>query len=372
MKKSYKKMLIFQFIILIIFSVNSFLRNILTESNEPILLLALLIIFKRVFGLEKDRNRYAKDIIYEIIIFTIIFFIAYYIFGLKIGYARIDNYYSLYGITRFVIPIILTIIIKEIIRYNMLRKTEENKFLTIMTYIVFLCLDITIAIYYNNLKNGNEIFKLIGLTILPAVSSNILYTYMSKTTGYKPVIVYEMIMTLYMYLIPIIPDPNQYLASIINIVLPLILLGRINKLLEKEEDHFEYAKESKEKLIYMIFPVVITVIIVYFTSGYFKYQAIAIASGSMEPSIKKGDVVIIDKNNIKVEEGMVIAYKYNDVIVIHRLVETLETAEGKYHYTKGDNNKDKDEYIVTDDMIIGIVKHKIPYIGYPTVWLSEM
>lgn len=39
----------------------------------------------------------------------------------------------------------------------------------------------------------------------------------------------------------------------------------------------------------------LVVILIYFVSGYFRYYAIAIASGSMETLISKGDVVIVDK-----------------------------------------------------------------------------
>ena len=40
---------------------------------------------------------------------------------------------------------------------------------------------------------------------------------------------------------------------------------------------------------------IITIILVYLTSGYFHFWAIAVASGSMSPKIEKGDVVIIEK-----------------------------------------------------------------------------
>ena len=40
-------------------------------------------------------------------------------------------------------------------------------------------------------------------------------------------------------------------------------------------------------------------------------------------------------------------------------------------YTKGDANNDIDGWKVTPDMIIGIVKKKVPAIGFPTIWLNE-
>ena len=43
-----------------------------------------------------------------------------------------------------------------------------------------------------------------------------------------------------------------------------------------------------------------------------------------------------------------------------------------YFYTKGDNNENKDNYIIYPDTILGDVKVKIPYIGLPTVWLNQL
>ena len=114
--------------------------------------------------------------------------------------------------------------------------------------------------------------------------------------------------------------------------------------------------------------------IIYITSGYFKYYAIAIGSGSMFPNIKKGDAVIIEKvrNIDDIAENEIIAYRYNNIIVVHRLNKKIYTGSEYYFYTKGDANNALDNYKITKDMIIGIVRVKIPYIGYPTVWLNEL
>ena len=116
-------------------------------------------------------------------------------------------------------------------------------------------------------------------------------------------------------------------------------------------------------------------ILVYFTSGYFHFHAIAVASGSMEPNIHKGDIAIIEKiedDYDKLEVGQVIAYKYEGVIVVHRLINILDDRGEYFYYTKGDANKEEDNWVVEKDMIIGIVNHRIPYAGMPTVWLNEL
>ena len=40
-------------------------------------------------------------------------------------------------------------------------------------------------------------------------------------------------MSLYIYLIPISPDANEFLTAILKIVLPVLLMNRVNNLFEK-------------------------------------------------------------------------------------------------------------------------------------------
>ena len=208
MKKGYKKLFIFELIILLILFLNSFVWNILTGYKMPIFIFLILVVFKLFFGLEKDKNRYIKDIIFEIIIFLMIFFIAYYLLGILIGFAKVDNYYSLYGIKTFIMPIILLILLKELLRYNMLKKSEGSKVLTIITFILFVCIDALVVIPTSDLSTRYNLFIFLSLTLLPAISNNFLLTYQSIKVGYKPNIIYLLVMNLYRYLIPIIPNPD--------------------------------------------------------------------------------------------------------------------------------------------------------------------
>ena len=96
----------------------------------------------------------------------------------------------------------------------------------------------------------------------------------------------------------------------------------------------------------------------------------------MTPNINKGDVVVIkkikDNNYESLKEGQVIAYKYENKIVIHRLERIIKTSSENFYYTKGDANKYEDNYVITESMIIGRVTIRIPLIGYPTIWINEI
>lgn len=375
MKKGYKKLLIFELIIFIILMLNSFVWNILDSYYLIIFLILILLSFKKIFGTEKDNHRYTKDVIFEIIIFLLIFFLLYYLSGILIGFAKIDNYYNLNGIVKFIIPITITIVLKEYFRYQAIMKSEGNKLLTILTCLLLVCFDISNVIYYNDFSTKYEMFKFIAISLLPSLSTNIVCSYLTYKIGYKPNIVYLLIITLYQYLIPIVPNPSEYILSIIKLLTPVIMIGQLNKFFYKSMDDEVKREYKKNKILPLIVPVIIVITLVYFTSGYFKYYAIAIASGSMEKTISKGDVVIVEKienDNSKLKEGTIIAYKYDGIIVVHRIAKIINEKDKLYIYTKGDANKTLDNYVVEENSVIGIVNVKIPFVGLPTVWLNEI
>lgn len=95
------------------------------------------------------------------------------------------------------------------------------------------------------------------------------------------------------------------------------------------------------------------------------YKPFLVQSGSMEPSIMTGDVVVIQNRG---------TYFINDVvtfrtsaddsrIVTHRIIAVDATITKKYS-TKGDANRTGDEDNISDRQIIGKVVLVIPKLGY--------
>ncbi len=373
MRKSYKKLIIFEAIFFLFLIMNSFISSILS-NYKYLVLFVLLIVFKFILGFEKDKNRHTKDVIYDTIIYLLIFFILFYLLGIYIGYARAEDYYNWYGFKTFIFPVIMTVILKEFLRYNILRKVEQSKAFMVITCILFIFFDISSAIAYNDFSNNYETFLFVAITLLPAISANVAYTYISYNAGYKPVIIYSLVMSLYQYLIPIVPNPSEYLYSNIQLILPALLAYKEYTYFKKEKDEEISRDYKKSNVLYLIVPTVVTVILVYFTSGYFHYYAVAIATGSMDPVIKKGDVAIIEKTKDygSINEGQIIAFQSNNIMIVHRVIRKVKTSSGYYFYTKGDANNAEDGYPVTQEMILGKVNVYIPYIGLPTVWLKEL
>ena len=378
--KSYYTIFLFETVVMFFVILNSFKSSLSNVYVLPFILFICDLIFFLVLGSEKSNKRLNKIIDFDVFMFLMVFLILYYLFGIVIGYAKSNNYLTLYGLTVFIIPTILKIVFKEHLRKLILTKSGNNKFLIIYTVLLFIMIDVLPALSMLKMSNMHDVFIFIALVLLPSITFNISATYINMKVGYMPVIIYLLIFSLYQYIVPIVPNPSEYLKAIIDFILPILILFKVRKIVNKysDEDKEIDRNYKKSAIILLIIPIILTIIIIYFVSGYFKYYALAIASGSMNPVFDRGSVVIIEQvndkydNYNKLKEGKIIAFKAEKNTVVHRLIRIVNVGDEIFYYTKGDANKKEDDYLIKKENIIGIVKFTIPYIGYPTVWFSEI
>ncbi len=116
------------------------------------------------------------------------------------------------------------------------------------------------------------------------------------------------------------------------------------------------------------------------------FKISTVISESMEPTIKKGDLIIVisdDKENIM--ENDIIVFNnylptttggYKQAEVVHRYIDTGES--GNY-ITQGDNNDDRDVIRTSDgsvteltyDQVVGKYAFRVPFIGWIPILISE-
>ena len=90
----------------------------------------------------------------------------------------------------------------------------------------------------------------------------------------------------------------------------------------------------------------------------FGYQAYTVATGSMEPQIKIGDVILIKEvDPATLKKGDVVTYEGSEgdlrgLILTHRIIELRkDEKDNKYYYiTKGDANEVEDPEISQDNL----------------------
>lgn len=155
------------------------------------------------------------------------------------------------------------------------------------------------------------------------------------------------------------------------------------------EDEDKIVKEEKRSLrkeVLRSLLIIVVAILIFATA----FQVIRFATGtstpllvvvskSMEPTIKKGDLIIIaHKDPAKLEVDDIIVF-HNDLcldvrqwfifreesdLCVHRIYEKIEGDGAITFRTKGDNNPGPDPWIVTSDQVEGrVIAPPIPYIG---------
>ena len=100
------------------------------------------------------------------------------------------------------------------------------------------------------------------------------------------------------------------------------------------------------------------------TPAFLGYKMYVIISGSMQPELDIGDIVVVkkvDSNNLKKDD--IISFRKGQTIITHRIEEVKNTEEKIQFLTKGDNNNTSDKDLVSEKEVEGIVVNKIQKLG---------
>ena len=97
----------------------------------------------------------------------------------------------------------------------------------------------------------------------------------------------------------------------------------------------------------------------------FGNKALIVRSGSMEPTIGIGSVVIVRPSSTNTYSvGDIVAFKYDaSTIVTHRIISVEKKGNETIYKTKGDANKSPDEWQVTQGQVLGKNYFVIPEFG---------
>lgn len=90
------------------------------------------------------------------------------------------------------------------------------------------------------------------------------------------------------------------------------------------------------------------------------FRSFLVQSGSMEPAIMTGDVVIINRQKQYFKNDVITFKDSQERVTTHRIVDLNQ----KKFSTKGDANRTSDPELVEEEMILGKVIVVLPKLGY--------
>jgi signal peptidase I len=101
---------------------------------------------------------------------------------------------------------------------------------------------------------------------------------------------------------------------------------------------------------------------------FFGIKSLTVLSGSMEPTIHVGDIVVVRQiAALDARVGDVVTFRdpsNPDKLVTHRVRE-ISIADGKVAFeTKGDANTSTERWKIANDGTIGLVMYRVPKLGY--------
>ncbi|WP_127837074.1 signal peptidase I [Clostridium prolinivorans] len=342
---------------------------------KPLMWLIAAIIVHRFPKVRyKVKVRYKKFIIEWIILFALFYVTVEIFMGFVCGFAKNPYNLSLVRILQNYMVFLPILIGQENVRSYLVNSGHRYLFLKMLfVSLLFTLINIPLDKILN-IKNDLEIIQFMGYIFLPKFCLNIMSVYLVYLGGETFSILYIGIIEGIKYVLPILPNLNFLASSFIGIFMPIFSMFFIQNIYLKKSKEIKKREVYvyKEKPLNFIFITFTSVFIIWFFIGIFPVYPAAIATGSMKPLIKPGDIVLVKKiKDNDINAGDIIQYKNDNVYVFHRVIEIVEEENEIKYETKGDNNQSPDSKLVSSDMIKGKVIKIIPNAGWPVLIIKN-
>ena len=229
-----------------------------------------------------------------------------------------------------------------------------------------------------NLGDQATIAQFIGESIVPIFAMSLLASYLAYLGGAAAAIAYLGIIQGFQWLSPVLPNLSWSLTALIGLIGPIVGFLLIqNTVQAAQEKSFRSKRKkmnAKDPAISWTAIAIICMIFIFFSFGMFGVQPTVIYSGSMQPEMDIGDVVIITETLIdEIKEGDIIQYRSpENNNVIHRVYEIYNESGTPLFITKGDANSNPDEIPILPEQITGKAVFTIPKLGWIPIIIKSL
>lgn len=373
------KIYLLEILLIVVLFFTLFVSNIINKLTLSIIMVLFTLLVHFVVKRKNTNSIYEKQVTLLMFIFAALYLGIFYLMGLHYGYVKTKYVFALNNIINHLIPTLIIIITSEILRNKFINedavlKIKNRKYdISIgLIYIAMVLVDLIIYTGIYDLTNLDDFLTAIGFVLFASLSCNLLYNYMSKRYGPNGIIVFRLITSLYVYIIPIIPDVYLFFRTFFRIICPYFIYLVFESTYSKGDFAVAY-KDRKMNIISTSLLLIAVVLLIMLVSCEFRFGIVVVGSESMNGTINKGDAIIYERyDDGDIRKGQVVIFDYDNVKTIHRISRIRKVNQEIRYYTKGDANDKEDNGYRTASEIKGLVKLRIKYIGIPSLWLRSL
>ena len=315
-----------------------------------------------------------NQIILIMTVMALLYVMLYYLSGLAFGFYKNPYRLTVSNFFKFFLPAAAIIFFTEEIRFITL--SQDSKLAYALCWMSCVAAEMLICSNLPAVTSFARFMDLVAGAMLPAIIANGLYHYLSRRYGFWPNLIFRAITILHAYTFPVTSGISDSLVNFARLLIPIAIYFFIDTLYERKR-RFALKKISRfSKAASVLLTVLVLVIMVgtvMLVSNQFRFGALVIATDSMTGELNKGDVALFERYDDQfIAEGQVIVFEQSKSMIVHRVVDIQIVNGNTRYYTKGDANEDPDSGFITDADIVGLVDYKLPFLGFPTLWLRSL
>ncbi len=310
--------------------------------------------------------------------FAIIFIIISALAGLIDGFGKSPYSQTPKGIIMNIIFVGSVLIAGEFVRATIISNwtLDENYFVFLLTSLLMTISKIPLGRFIG-LGGLADIVKFSAEYFAPELSHNLLATYLAFIGGPSVSLIYLGTIQIFHWLSPILPNLKWITRAFIGVLCPIFSLMVIQAMYLKETGAIKKHDKDDGELVGWMVTSLLSIAIIWFAVGVFPIYPSVIATGSMEPMIYPGDLILVKKigtieelDNLQPDD--VIQFKKDGILISHRIIKTIYDENNQKTYrTKGDNNNAVDREAVLQQEVRGRIIRVIPKVGWPTLLMKS-
>jgi signal peptidase len=216
-----------------------------------------------------------------------------------------------------------------------------------------------------------------GALFIPTAAAGLLGGFFAVYGGTRAALLIAAPLVVFQFYSPILPNVEWPVQALVGVAGPAMGLWIAEGLFAAEEPGTEAESRGFFSLpsIAWVLTAVISLVIFWFSFGFFGFRPAFVPSHSMEPLIQQGDVVLLGPISAgEVAVGDIVMYELsNRQRVLHRVHEITTGENGERIFIfKGDNNNTTDPMPVTDKQLVGEYRGRVPKVGWIPIKFNQL